>query len=417
MTPRGVIAAVAAVAAYGAGRLLGVDELLGIALVLAAAVPLGVVYVRLATSQLSTRRLVDHPRTLVGGTIESSLQVRNDARVPSPTIMLDESLPATAVAEGHLEAGVARFVLGGVGPGRVATATCRIHARSRGRYRVGPVTVRLRDPLGLAERVRRYTATEDVLVYPRIEPLPDGTIRGAHMGSGSSDTRRVFATGDDFYTMREYVRGDDLRHVHWPSTAHRQTLMVRQMEQPWQAHATVFCDVRDAAHSAGADGSLERAISIAASIVYHLADRDYALRLLTDASHGRHTERGWEEILETLATIEASAATSMAPGLRACTGGEGLFTAVVGTPPGRTSLATHEDVRALLGVKGFTQRAALVVMRSGADPRARELAGLLTASGWRATTVEPGQPLIDAWQALARPRSRRPAATAFEGGR
>ena len=76
--------------------------------------------------------------------------------------------------------------------------------------------------------------------------------------------------GDDFYALRDYVVGDDLRRVHWPSTARHDELMVRQDEMPWQGRATVLLDVRRAAHTAA---SLELAVSAAASVDHGVGPR------------------------------------------------------------------------------------------------------------------------------------------------
>ena len=70
--------------------------------------------------------------------------------------------------------------------------------------------------------------------------------------------------GDDFYALRPYQVGDDLRRVHWPATAHNDELMIRQHELPWQERTTVLLDVRATAH---VRESFELAVSAAASIL------------------------------------------------------------------------------------------------------------------------------------------------------
>ena len=216
----------------------------------------------------------------------------------------------------------------------------------------------------------------------------------------------MFATGDEFYGIREYVRGDDLRMVHWASTAHRQTLMVRQMEQPWQPHATLYLDTRAQTHTAGAEGTLESAVSAAASLLYHLADHGYAVRLLTDADTGRGGPQPWEESMDRLAVLTASDNAGLGPSVAASRGGEGLFVAVLGVPDGRTDLARHPDLRALFGVKGFGQRLAVVTAEAGQVDRARRVAALLVGSGWRAVVQQPGAPLAPLWEDLSSSQPR-----------
>lgn len=413
LTSRGITLVTAGVLAWLAGRTLGIGELYAVSVACLAAVLLGVAYVRLSTGSVSSRRQVDQNRVVAGQRIEVSLELRNDAPLPSPTLLLTEQLPAAFAADGHpADAGEARFVLGGLGPGRRAQAVYTAAAAVRGRYEVGPLEVRVRDPFGAAERVRRYAATTEVVVYPLVEPLPATAVRGVHMGAGAADTRRIFAAGDEFFGIREYVSGDDLRHVHWASTAHRQTLMVRQMEQPWQAHATVFLDTREHAHTGGPHGTLEKAVSAAASVVNHLAQQGYVVRLVTDVSVGRIGPAPWQEAMDRLAVLRPSRSAALAPSLNATRGGEGLFVAVLALPPGEVDPSRHPDMRALHGVKGFGQRLALVTTTPGPNPRAERTCGLLRGSGWQATTLRPGQPLAVAWDTLTRPASRRGAVTA-----
>ncbi|WP_370328160.1 DUF58 domain-containing protein [Euzebya sp.] len=403
LTSRGITLLSGALLAWLVGRTLGVAELYAVAVAVLAVVALGVAFVRVTTGSVAARRQVEVRRVVAGAEVPVLVQLRNDGRIPSPTLLVTDPLPEGVDAVGHPVAGQARFVIDGLRPGQLATAPYTAVAGVRGRYRIGPLELRVRDPFGAAERVRRYSSVDEVVVYPRIEPLPPITVRGAHMGSGSSDTRRVFATGDDFYTMREYVSGDDLRRVHWPSTAHRQVLMVRQMEQPWQAHGTVFLDARRMAHTLGADGTLEKAVSVAASLLHHLDAAGYALRLVTDRAAGRGGRpEPVESAMDALAVLDPSDSGGLGPALAATRGGEGLFVAVLGVPVGTGDLGSHPDVRALLGVRGFGHRIAVVLGLPG-DARAERTAALLRAAGWRAAATTTARPLADVWADVTQP--------------
>ncbi len=241
ITRRGALLLVGAVALWALGRFLGVSELYVVAGATAALVAAGVAAVRLSTATISVRRRVTPSRIPGGGHGTVAIDVRNDARFPAALMLAEDACH-------HALSDPPRFVVAGLGAGRTTTLHYPLAGETRGRYVVGPLRVRVRDAFGVAQRLRRYSNTDEVVVYPRIEPLGGPANPGSPRGSGSSDVRRLFTVGDEFYTMREYVQGDDLRQVHWPSTAHRQTLMVRQQEQPWQAQATVFCDTRQAAH-------------------------------------------------------------------------------------------------------------------------------------------------------------------------
>ena len=89
----------------------------------------------------------------------------------------------------------------------------------------------------------------------RIVPLPQ--THGHDPLAGADHPTALGVAGEDFYALRAYEMGDDLRRVHWPSTARVDELMIRQNEMPWQGRATVLLDARARAH----DGeSLELAV-------------------------------------------------------------------------------------------------------------------------------------------------------------
>ena len=409
ITRRGAMLAFGAVALWGAGRFFGVAEFYVVAGAAIALVVGAVIVVRVSTANVSVRRHLAPARILGGGGGEVTLELRNDARVPAALLLVEDSChPLLAPSP--------RFIIPGLGAGRTTALHYPVAGTSRGRYTVGPVRLRVRDPFGLAQRIRRYRGTDEAVVYPHIEPLEDSPAPGMQTGSGSSAIRRLFNTGDEFYTMREYVTGDDLRQVHWPSTAHRQKLMVRQQEQPWEAEATVFCDVRHAAHRhLGPNSPLEKSVSLAASLLWHLADEHFTLRLAMDSDRRAPSVQPWAQLLDRLAEIEPSRGTALSPALRRLRGGsgEGLFAAVVAVPPGNEPVARHPDVRALLQAgRTFHGRLALIV-DGGRTQRAAETAALLRSVGWRATTIEPGQTLASRWRTLGGTARR---AQAFQPG-
>ena len=112
--------------------------------------------------------------------------------------------------------------------------------------------------------------------------------------------------------MRDYRRGDDLRRVHWRSSARTGELMVRREEQPWQSRATLFLDNRARSHRGqGVASSLEAAVSAAASVAMHLSSRGFAVRLVTAAGedpanawHVRDTDLNTGSLLEALAVVQ-----------------------------------------------------------------------------------------------------------------
>jgi uncharacterized protein (DUF58 family) len=407
ITRRGAALAVGSLALGLLGRFLGLRELYVVAVAGVTLVAAGLLVVRVGGATVGARRTLGSARLGHGAEATVTLELRNPAHVPAPLLLVSDDCPRA------LRAGdtAVRFVAPGLGPRRSAVLRYDLHATRRGRYALGPLRVRVRDPFGLAERGRTYPLRDELLVHPRVEALGDGLRRGLHRGSGHSETNRLLDTGDEFHTMREYVTGDDLRRVHWPSTARRRKLMVRQHEQPWEAEASVLCDTRGAVHGrTGPSASLEQAVSASASVAAHLAGRGYHLRFLTDAERRSPVLCAAPAVLDRLAEVGASPGASLAPALELLrsSGASGLLVAVVAPPPGDAAVGTHADVRMLLRTgRAFRARVALVVTPVGARRRAAELAALLAAAGWRALALAPGEDLAPGWRGLMAAPARR----------
>ena len=143
-----------------------------------------------------------------------------------------------------------------------------------------------------------------LVVYPEYEEL-----EGFPIVSGQDPT--VHATrpefrnldGEDFFTLREYQIGDDLRRVHWPSSAKLDELMIRQLETPWESRALVILDPRAASYANGA--AFEKAVKGAASVVHHLHGFGFDSDLWVggDPVPGRHPG-AYERAMEALAGAE-----------------------------------------------------------------------------------------------------------------
>ena len=146
-------------------------------------------------------------------------------------------------------------------------------------FTIGPLEAERSDPFGLARRSSAIAPVAELTVYPRIDrvrPLPDSPGRDRHHTTPRAAA--VGLTGEDFYALRAYQQGDDLRRVHWPSTARRDEIMIRQNEVPWQGRATIVLDIRARLHT---DASFEAAVSAAASVITACWQHGSVVRLVT----------------------------------------------------------------------------------------------------------------------------------------
>jgi uncharacterized protein (DUF58 family) len=182
----------------------------------------------------------------------------------------------------------------------------------RGLIPVGPLRLERTDPLGLSRRVRAYGAADTLIVRPRIcllPVLPSG--KAHHIEGPTSDT------ADDgsltFHALREYVLGDELRRVHWRSTARTGTLMVRQMVDVSLPHTTLVLDTRASAYEHEDD--FELAVDSTASIAYAAARSNFPVSLVSETGPILRTDGSGndaESLLDRLALISRSERTSAA---------------------------------------------------------------------------------------------------------
>jgi uncharacterized protein (DUF58 family) len=307
-------------------------------------------------------------------------------------------------------------VLDRLAPRRPIDVGYHVSGEFRGRYRVGPLTVRLMDPFGLCELPRSFTSTDTLVVTPAVVALPRIALTGEWGGAGHSTSRSVATHGDDDVATREYRHGDDLRRIHWRTTARRGEMTVRREEQPWQSRGAVLLDTRVVGHRGdGPTSSIEWAISAAASISLHLARAGFEIRLVTDdgtevSSAGVGSGSFDGAVLDLLAIVEPTASRSLAAGIATVRrqGAEGLVIAIVGslTPDEAENLARMRGGGASTGVAIVMNTASWVAQPVGSveesESAHRRTVEMLTSSGWRIVEAQRGDSMADLWPKAGR---------------
>jgi uncharacterized protein (DUF58 family) len=355
--------------------------------------------------------------------------LQNLARIPTGVLLVEDTLPFALGSR-------PRFVLDHVWSRFRREVSYDVRADLRGRYPVGPLTVRLTDPFGLVELRRSFSETATVIITPTVIPLPTVRLTGEWSGSGESRPRSVASAGEEDATVRAYRDGDDMRRVHWRATAHYGELMVRREEQPWQSRATLLLDTRQQAHAGhDPDSSLEFAVTAAASIGIHLADRGYAVRLVTD--EGGAVSGSWHDpgtgpagaempLLDGLAVVRATRDASVGrwPDLLSGAGAaSGLLIAVLGRlHPQEAQLVArlrHGATGALaILLDAVAWTSAEPHVKAAEEQRLAETAQILRRAGWGAVTATRGDYLPTVWERLGATRStqRLPSRAAAESG-
>ncbi|HXF37100.1 MAG TPA: DUF58 domain-containing protein, partial [Actinomycetota bacterium] len=323
---RGLVVVLAGLALWLAARVVGSPVMHMVAAGLVALPFAAVLFARWGRQRLEAERRLSDVRVQPWHRVRVDLEVRNRAPASTSFLLLEDRLPAALGRP-------ARLVLAGVPARGTQRATYTIVPHLRGRHRIGPLTVDVSDPFALTRLRLEFDLLDELTVTPEVEDLAlaDGAVSG--FGTGASRAKHLFRTGEEFYTMRPYVEGDDLRRIHWPSVARTGALMIRQDESSRRSTALILLDDRAAALGEIHRPGFEKAVSVAASIGMHLSRLGYGLRLATSQAPPRPVSD--DAFLETLAVISHSPARSLAPALARVRGAAAGDTTlvVVSAPP------------------------------------------------------------------------------------
>jgi uncharacterized protein (DUF58 family) len=281
-----------------------------------------------------------------------------------------------------------------------------VRAQHRGRYPVGPLHIHAGDPTGMVDLHQVVPSTASILVTPRTEPLPRIALTGRWAGAGDDRTRDLLGTGSPDVTVREYRVGDDLRRIHWPTSARVDELMVRREEQPWQARCTLVIDNRRISHRGyGASGSMETAVRAAASITRYLVSEDFEVRLVSatgEASQARWQGGSGSELpghLERLALMGLSRQEHLSTSWVDESQQGGMLLAVLG----HLNRPDREFLAGLAAAGAAAYAVVLDVHQWEREGRHEEPAtSWLRSHGWKATTLGRHGALSSVWQELAR---------------
>src|SRR5918994_5079708 len=219
LTLRGRCFLAAGAAAIICGIQIGERDFVRIGL-LAVGVPLlALLLLRRTDHNLWVRRNVSAIQVEAGEVAHVEVEIGNEGR-RTGTLLLEEEL--SPVLRPH-----PRFVVEPMEPGATTLRHYRIQTENRGRYPVGPMHIKVADPLGMVDLDQVLPSSASILVTPRTEPLPQIPLTGRWAGAGDNRTRDLLGGGSPDVTIREYRLGDDLRRIHWPSSARAGELMVR----------------------------------------------------------------------------------------------------------------------------------------------------------------------------------------------
>lgn len=242
-----------------------------------------------------------YPRALEGDRIEVEVKLTAKRRVS--TFVLEERVPERL-------GNTVKVPVSKLSSGKEVSHHYTLRCQRRGVYEIGPLVAVTSDPLGLTERETIVAEKFELLVHPRIEFVSDRPLtRQFEDPPIRPPVSKPWPSGLEFYGMREYTPGDDLRRIVWRASARTGTIMVREAEQGITDHVTVILDTDRGQHSKDGEvsESFEMGIRAAASLgVRHLRE-GYEVRMeanggpLTRAMRGPNAQI---QCLDVLARVE-----------------------------------------------------------------------------------------------------------------
>jgi uncharacterized protein (DUF58 family) len=285
ITGRGIGILIVGAVLLAAGALFGYPEVgaVGATGIVAVGLSLAAGMVR---PRLDVHRSVDPDRVMRGDPCAVDLRIRNERGWGALTVVGEDQCGGRTVP----------IPLVRLRPGVATEVSYPVPTQRRGVVALGPLRVGRRDPFGLARVQRTFGGTGRVWVYPKLHPI-------AAVPAGSSRNldglvEKVPHGSITFDALREYVMGDDLRHVHWRTSARIGELMVRERVDTSRPRLAVLIDDRSAAY---AGDSFEDVCEAAASVAAAALRADLAVTLFTTSGASLTASAGSLAYLDLLA--------------------------------------------------------------------------------------------------------------------
>lgn len=278
---------------------------------------------------IGVRRLTKTRRSQVGQFAEEQLEVTNKGFWPKLWLEVDDlsTLPWHAVSR----------VVTSLGRKVTYRWQVRTLCTQRGRFRLGPMSLRSGDPLGIFTMERQLEGVSWLVVFPLTVDLPAFAPSISDLSGGEARHRRTYQVTTNAAGVRDYVPGDSLNRIHWPTTARVNRLMAKEFELDPTADVWLYLDLFQsveakmawrptppepgmfALHSVKRQRSqfelppstTEYAVTATASLARYFVARDRAVGMSSRGSsreflQADRGDRQLNKILEALAVVEAS---------------------------------------------------------------------------------------------------------------
>jgi uncharacterized protein (DUF58 family) len=373
---------------------------------------------------LDLSRMTRTRRTQVGRPLEERFAVSNTSLLPKLWLEVHDysTLP------GHF----ASRVISNLGPRGSYSWRVTTVCRQRGRYQLGPIRLSTSDPFGLFPMSRELPATSNVVIYPMTFDIHRFALPMGVLPGGDALRRRTHYVTTNAAGVRDYAPGDSYSRIHWPSTAHRNRLIVKEFELDPLADIWIVADMAMFGHVLPppappprsdelpewmvieqfklAETTEEYTVTAAASLAQFFLRQDRAVGMLaygqsSEILQADRGERQLNRVLETLAVLRAEGQVAVGDVIHA---ESHLFprgtTVIVVTPLADPKWATTARQLQRRGLRVVT---VLINPQSFGGTRSAEtLLGLLHANNLSAYMINAGDNMTAVFSSGKSPASQ-----------
>jgi uncharacterized protein (DUF58 family) len=371
---------------FAFGRVAGMRELIMVGAGVGLVLLIGAAAIWLRAGTVSVQRSIRPAVTVAGKPVRVELNLKASGHLGAGPVLLTDEVPSRIGNSVRLALAAGR---------RERSVAYNFSPQLRGKYAIGPVTIVHTDPFGALKRTRTLRGTSPLLVYPsyeEIRALPAGVHR-----LGVIRHSPLVGQGDEFYALRAYEDGDDLRKVHWPSSLRTGELVIKQEELLAEPRALVVLDTCRAKHRGqGAGASIEAAISAAASIAVLAVRRRMRVGIITPDGPLLAVRRPTEhQVLDALATLRPSRRSDLVAGVEQSRLNARPAVTVVISP----GLSGTELKAVAVRSRGSVSGAVVLVDAASFATGARKAPSVSpTLLGMPIVTLRSGQSFASVWQ-------------------
>jgi len=189
--------------------------------------------------EVAVVRSLSRERCAVGQDVEVRLRLINEGIRLAGLEVFDNLATTLDVVKGR------PHVFTDIAKGGAVEISYTFRPAVKGEYAIGPLVLRIRDPLGLQYEELRIPVEARLIVAPRMEDVRRVRVvpRRVRQPIGLVRSRQV-GTGLEFFSLREYEPGDEIRRVNWKASARRDRLFTNEYEAERSGDAILILDAR-----------------------------------------------------------------------------------------------------------------------------------------------------------------------------